>query len=333
MPLSLQDLEQQRSAIVGQFADLGDLRPGSITATSGRCGKPNCRCHRPNQRGHGPTDRLTYKVEGKSVSEALPSPAARSKADREVAEFRKYQQLSQQFVEINTRICRLRPIEKAASSPEEKKTVAAIEQEITREVSRLLRVILLDHHKSGRLDLEAVEMAMRMSLHQAGAAALSQLLQCDPPGSEQRERACPCGPIATYRELRPRRILTVLGEVELRRPYYLCAHCGDGQFPLDAELDVVGKDLSPGVRRMMALVGQSAPFDHGREQMKLLAGLEVTTKSVERTAEAIGEDIGEREQELIQRAVQLDLPVVVGKPIPILYIQMDGTGVPVTKAE
>jgi len=192
---------------------------------------------------------------------------------------------------------------------------------------------LLDHHKSGRLDLEAVEMAMRMSLHQAGAAALSQLLQCDPPGSEQRERACPCGPIATYRELRPRRILTVLGEVELRRPYYLCAHCGDGQFPLDAELDVVGKDLSPGVRRMMALVGQSAPFDHGREQMKLLAGLEVTTKSVERTAEAIGEDIGEREQELIQRAVQLDLPVVVGKPIPILYIQMDGTGVPVTKAE
>jgi len=121
MPLSLQDLEQQRSAIVGQFADLGDLRPGSITATSGRCGKPNCRCHRPNQRGHGPTDRLTYKVEGKSVSEALPSPAARSKADREVAAFRKYQQLSQQFVEINTRICRLRPIEKAASSPEEKK--------------------------------------------------------------------------------------------------------------------------------------------------------------------------------------------------------------------
>jgi hypothetical protein len=43
---------------------------------------------------------------------------------------------------------------------------------------------------------------------------------------------------------------------------------------------------------MHALVGQEAPFDRGREQMQLLAGLQVTTKSVERTAEAIGADIG-----------------------------------------
>jgi len=121
MPLSLQDLEQQRSAIVRQLAELGDFRPGSITATSGRCGKPNCRCHRPNQPGHGPTDRLTYKLAGKTVTETLPSPAALGKAEREVAEFRKFQQLSQRFVEVNTRICRLRPLAEAAASPEEKK--------------------------------------------------------------------------------------------------------------------------------------------------------------------------------------------------------------------
>ena len=121
MPLSLQDLEQQRSTIVRQLSELGDFRPGSITATSGRCGKPNCRCHRPNQPGHGPTDRLTYKLAGKTVTEALPSPTALGKAEREVAEFRKYQRLSQRFVEINTRICRLRPLPEAAASPEEKK--------------------------------------------------------------------------------------------------------------------------------------------------------------------------------------------------------------------
>jgi hypothetical protein len=84
---------------------------------------------------------------------------------------------------------------------------------------------------------------------------------------------------------------------------------------------------------MQAVVGQEAPFDHGRQQMKLLADLEVTTKAVERTAEAIGEDIAVREQQEIQRGVQLDLPMVVGEPIPILYIQMDGTGVPVVKKE
>jgi hypothetical protein len=93
------------------------------------------------------------------------------------------------------------------------------------------------------------------------------------------------------------------------------------------------KDLSPGVRRMLALVGQAAPFDHGRAQMKLLAGLEVTTKAVERTAEAIGSDIAAQEQKHIQQSTQLYLPVLVGEPIPIFYIQMDGTGIPVTGAE
>ena len=178
-----------------------------------------------------------------------------------------------------------------------------------------------------------MEVAMRSAMHQAGAIALGELLQCDAPGPDQLDGACSCGHSARYRELRCRRILTAVGEVELVRPYYLCPHCHQGQFPFDAELDVENKDLSPGVRRMLAVVGQAAAFDQGREQMKLLAGLELTTKAVERTAEAIGEDIGGREREQIQQAMQLDLPVVVGEPIPILYVQMDGTGVPVTQAE
>ena len=84
---------------------------------------------------------------------------------------------------------------------------------------------------------------------------------------------------------------------------------------------------------MQAVVGQEAPFDQGRQQMKLLADLEVTTKAVERTAEAIGVDIAQGEQQEIQRAVQLHLPIIVGEPVPILYVQMDGTGVPVVKKE
>src|SRR2546422_4798362 len=84
---------------------------------------------------------------------------------------------------------------------------------------------------------------------------------------------------------------------------------------------------------MQAIVGQEAPFAHGREQMRVLAGLEVTTKSVERTAEAIGADIAQREQAEIHKALQLELPVVVGEPRRILYVQMDGTGVPVVKKE
>ncbi len=35
----------------------------------------------------------------------------------------------------------------------------------------------------------------------------------------------------------------------------------------------------------------------------------------------------------VDRAVQLKLPIIMGKPVPVLYVQMDGTGVPVVKKE
>ena len=121
--------------------------------------------------------------------------------------------------------------------------------------------------------------------------------------------------------------------MEVSRPYYLCGHCHRGQFPADAELDIAQTEYSPGVRRMQAVVGQQAPFDHGRRQLELLAGLELTAKAVERTAEGIEEDIAAREQSEIQRAMQLELPLVVGEPVPILYIEMDGTEIPVVRKE
>jgi hypothetical protein len=174
---------------------------------------------------------------------------------------------------------------------------------------------------------------LRAVLHQAGAGALSELLQFEAPAPDQRQLPCACGHQAQYQELRSRPVLTVVGWVRMKRPWYLCASCREGQFPADVELDIEKTDFSPGVRRMQAMVGQDAPFDHGREQMKVLAGLEVTAKSVERVAEAIGADIAAGEQRAIGKAVQLDLPVIVGEPIPILYVQMDGTGVAVVKKE
>ena len=91
---------------------------------------------------------------------------------------------------------------------------------------------------------------------------------------------------------------------------------------------------SGSVRRMLAVVGAAAPFDHGREQMQVLAGLEVTTKAVERTAEAIGEDIAaKRAGGDPGEPSNWIRPCLVGEPIPILYVQMDGTGVPVVKKE
>jgi len=121
MPLSLSELEQQRSLLASQLSQLGDLRAGSVTGIVRRCGKPTCHCAQPDDPGHGPTLRLTYKVHGKTISEALPTPASVRKAEREIAEFRKFQELSRAFLETNEKICRLRPLEQQPLSEQEKK--------------------------------------------------------------------------------------------------------------------------------------------------------------------------------------------------------------------
>ena len=214
-----------------------------------------------------------------------------------------------------------------------KKTVVAVHAEVAREVDQLLGVLLRGQRQARRVDLEANEMAVRSSMHHAGAALLTELLCFPVPAADQRTLPCACGQQARYRELRSKPVLTAVGPAEVRRPYYLCPHCQAGQFPADRELDIENTEFSPGVRRMQAAVGQDAPFEHGRQQLQLLAGIKVAAKSVERNAEAIGEHIAAREQAGIQRAMQLDLPIMIGESIPILYIQMDGTGVPVVKKE
>ena len=115
MPDTLNTLESQRSRLLEEFLRLGDLRPGSITAVVRRCGKPSCHCAKPDDPGHDPQFRLTRRVAGKSTTETFPNPAALRKAQQEVAEFHRFQKLSQDLVSINQRICTLRPVERERS--------------------------------------------------------------------------------------------------------------------------------------------------------------------------------------------------------------------------
>jgi hypothetical protein len=121
MPDSLAELEARRAAVQLQIAQLGDMRSGSITGTGGRCGNPNCHCRRAGDPGHGPYYRLTRKVNGKTVTETFSSTATLAKAQREVAECHRFRELGDQLLEVNERVCQLRPVEEPQSSAQEKK--------------------------------------------------------------------------------------------------------------------------------------------------------------------------------------------------------------------
>jgi hypothetical protein len=170
-------------------------------------------------------------------------------------------------------------------------------------------------------------------MHQAGAIALTQLLQFEQPDADHLEVPCQCGHTARFKEMRAKSFLSVVGTVEVRRAYYLCSHCAKGQHPVDCELGIFGLESSPGVRRMEAVVGSEMPFAPACEPMKVLAGLEVPAKAIERAAESIGEAVAARDKREIDRAKQLILPIVSKQNIPKMYVLMDGVQIPVVAAE
>lgn len=122
------ELERRRADLLVQISQLADFRPGSISSTQGRCGNPNCHCHKPGEAVHGPNLRLTYKVDGKTVTESFATPAAQRKAQHEVAEFARYRELSRAFIDVNTQICRARPVEETLSLQEKKRRKRSVKK-------------------------------------------------------------------------------------------------------------------------------------------------------------------------------------------------------------
>jgi hypothetical protein len=113
-------LEAQRSELFRQLATLGDFRRGSITTTSGKCGKTTCHCAKRDDPGHGPHFRLTRKIRNKTITETFDSPVSLRKAQQEVATFHRFQELCGQLIEVSEKICASRLVEKTLT-PEEKK--------------------------------------------------------------------------------------------------------------------------------------------------------------------------------------------------------------------
>ena len=98
---TLSPLIDERSELLRQISELGDFQPGSITNATRRCGKPTCHCAKPDDPGHGPHPQLTQKINGKTATQNLPSPAAVRKAETEIAQYRKFRDLVKELVYCN----------------------------------------------------------------------------------------------------------------------------------------------------------------------------------------------------------------------------------------
>jgi len=196
--------------------------------------------------------------------------------------------------------------------------------------------ILRQAGSAKRFDLEAVETALRAAVLAAGARALTELLRGVGCGRREESVVCGCGAKMGSTGLVKKELLTILGEVEFTRSRYECPVCGASRHPGDEELGVVGTSRSPGLQRMMSRAGHRDTFKEGREDLRVYAGITVSAKDVERVAETIGAEMevwSAQERKTLLWAEQERDPRPLPQTIPVMYIEYDGTGVPMVPAE
>jgi hypothetical protein len=182
--------------------------------------------------------------------------------------------------------------------------------------------------------LEAVELAIRTAMTQLGATLLEKLLAAD-TGYRGPRADCGAGHQAVLVSYRAKIFDTVLGPVTVRRAWYHCAACGHGFAPKDTELGIGHRAMSPGLAKMTARAATAVPFARAARLLAELAGIDLTIKRVERSAEAAGtaaaKAIRARTDAICSRQV---VPLPPPAPAPdMLYIAVDGTGVPMTTAQ
>ena len=181
--------------------------------------------------------------------------------------------------------------------------------------------------------LEAVEAAVRTAMTQLGASLLERLLAAD-VGYRGPRVGCGAGHEAGFVGYRTKSIDTVLGPIELRRAYYHCADCAHVVVPRDDELGVIGVSQSPGLARMVARTAAAVPFAQAGTLLHELAGVQVSTKRIQRGAEADGRAAATAIESTAQAILGREIvPLPPARPTPDkLYITIDGTGVPMVPA-
>jgi hypothetical protein len=141
---------------------------------------------------------------------------------------------------------------------------------------------------------------------------------------------CACGRAARYVAAYRRQIVTLNGVLPLSRAYYYCGACREGFCPLDRRLEIGSSRHSVGVRALCARFGSYLTFRPAAEEMEIVTGVRLSTRTVGRTARAVGEALAAIWKAEEARLYAGKAPAPLSKPKQA-HVEMDGVQVPIGK--
>jgi hypothetical protein len=129
-----------------------------------------------------------------------------------------------------------------------------------------------------------------------------------------------------YKGLLEATIRTLLGGLTLKRAYYYNGAEKQSCFPVDDYLGIDGSKWSPGMKRVMSLVGSECPFERAGDLLSELAGIVVSDDSIQRIIQEVGPGIAAREKQERGERQLAHLGKLTGPQR--LYMEVDGGRVP-----
>jgi hypothetical protein len=115
---TLESLVKKRTGLYQKLEALGDLRGGTISVNYRKCGKKKCICAKPGHPGHGPQYLWNTTTKGKSYAKNLKLGPELEKYIQETANYKEFLKLSKELIEVNEKICELRPVREIEDRPE-----------------------------------------------------------------------------------------------------------------------------------------------------------------------------------------------------------------------
>lgn len=172
---------------------------------------------------------------------------------------------------------------------------------------------------------------MRQAVLAAGARLLEKLI--DGVGCGRQNLRCECGAAMQSRGREPKTILTILGSITINRSAYECTSCEKTRFPADEKLDVVDTEFSPGCRRLTSRAGSNTSFADGAKDLWAYAHIHINPKQIERISKSVGAAVSAW-QECAEKAAHTNPDFVSQEPpAKTMYVEYDGTGVPMARRE
>ena len=171
------------------------------------------------------------------------------------------------------------------------------------------------------LGLELIESGLRDAVHRDAAGMLCTLLN-DPRHQGPSEPGL--AGEKCYRR-REKGVETLFGPIVIARDYFCVPGAGEGRAPLDTRLGLI-EGYSPALARIMVRIAAQQSFVAAQADLKAYAGVEVEGREIARMANRVAPEM--RAARSLARA-----PVPGSAPVPVLYVEADGTGVPVRKSE